>query len=83
VAEATNDLIYEVLKKVQADVASTKLDIEGMRHEIISMRGHMLSIQTDIHNMYAKLARHDEQLDRIERRLEIRELAEPQRPFEP
>lgn len=36
-----------------------------------------------IHNIYGILSRHDERLERIERRLEIRELAEPQRPFDP
>ena len=36
-----------------------------------------------IHNIYGILSRHDDQPERIERRLEIRELAEPQRPFDP
>ena len=40
-------------------------------------------MQNDIHNMYGVLARHDERLERIERRLEIRELAEAQKPYEP
>ena len=38
----------------------------------------MISMQGDIHNIYGILGRHDERLDRIERRLELRELAEPQ-----
>jgi hypothetical protein len=42
----------------------------------------MIAIQSDIHNIYGVLGRHDERLDRIERRLELRELAEPQRPFD-
>jgi hypothetical protein len=40
-------------------------------------------MQNDIHNIYGILARRDERLDRMEHRLELRELAEAQRPFEP
>jgi len=43
----------------------------------------MLSMQSDVHNIYTKLDRHDESLDCIERHLELRELAETQRPYEP
>jgi hypothetical protein len=47
------------------------------------LRGHIVGIQSDIHNIYGILARHEERLDRIDRRLELRELAEAQgiRPF--
>jgi hypothetical protein len=44
----------------------------------------VIGVQTDIHNIYGILARHDERLERIERRLELRELAEKsQAPYEP
>ena len=36
-----------------------------------------------MYNIYGILSHHDDRLERIERRLEIRELAEPQRPFDP
>ena len=45
------------------------------------MRGPMISIQTD--NIYGVLVPHEQRFDRIERRLDLRELAEPHRPFEP
>jgi len=47
------------------------------------MRGHMVATQSDIHNIYGILARQDDRLERIDRRLDLRELAEAQRPFEP
>jgi hypothetical protein len=47
------------------------------------MRGHMAATQTDIHNIYGILGRQDERLERIDRRLDLRELAEAQRPYEP
>lgn len=47
------------------------------------MRGTMVSMQQDIHNIYGILSRHEMRLDRIENRLELRELAEAQSRFEP
>jgi hypothetical protein len=47
------------------------------------LRGHIVGIQSDIHNIYGILARHEERPDRIERRLELRELAEAQKAFDP
>ncbi len=82
-AEVTNELMYEVLKSIQADVRHLKDGQGEIRHEIVSLRLSQLGIQNDIHNIYGILARHDERLDRIERRLDLRELAEAQRPYDP
>lgn len=82
-AEVTNELIYEVLKRIQGDMSEMKQDIREVRSELNSIRGHLISMQSDMHNIYGILARHDNRLDRIERRLELREFAEPQRPFDP
>ncbi|MBP0615305.1 hypothetical protein J6595_06910 [Jiella sp. KSK16Y-1] len=61
-------------------------NVEGglreVKQEHISIRGHAVSMQTDIHSIYDKLDRHEERLERIERQLEFRELAEPHKPFE-
>lgn len=82
-AEVSSELLYEVLKKIQTRLDGVEHGIREVKQELISIRGHMLSMQNDVHNIYSKLDRHDESLDRIERRLELRELAEPQRPYEP
>lgn len=81
--EVTSELLYEVLKKIQSRLDGVEHGIREVKQELISIRGHMLSMQNDVHNIYAKLDRHDESLERIERRLELRELAESQRPYEP
>ena len=81
-AEVTNDLIYEVLKNIQSRLDGLEHGVRELKQELISIRGHMLSMQNDIHNIYAKLDRQDERLERIERRLELRELAEAQTPFD-
>jgi hypothetical protein len=82
-AEVSGELMYEVLKKVQSR-------LEGDEHVIVELlngqnaiRGHIASTQSDMANVYGILTRIDQRLDRIERRLELRELAEPQKPFDP
>ncbi|MBT1154151.1 hypothetical protein J1C56_00945 [Aminobacter anthyllidis] len=82
-AEVTNDLMYELLKRMNHDLSELRQDVSEVKRELNVIRGHMVGIQSDIHNIYGVLARHDERLERIERRLELRELAEPQRPYEP
>ncbi|MDY8110059.1 hypothetical protein U0C82_13005 [Fulvimarina sp. 2208YS6-2-32] len=82
-AEVTNDLIFEVLKQIQADISELKFGQQGIRQELNALRGHFVSMQGDIHNIYLKLDRHDERMDRIERRLNLRELAEPPTSYEP
>ncbi len=82
-AEVTNELMYELMKRMHHELSELRMDVSEIKTELNVIRGHMIGIQTDIHNIYGILGRHDERLDRIERRLELRELAEPQRPYEP
>jgi predicted nucleic acid-binding Zn-ribbon protein len=82
-ADISNELLYEVLKKVQSDISDIKSDVSEVKREFNAMRGHMIAIQSDIHNIYGILARQDDRLERVERRLELREFAEPQQPFDP
>lgn len=70
-AEVTNELIYEVLKKIQDSVVRLENGQREIREELIAMRGHMLAMQRDIHNIYERLDDHGRRLDRIERRLEL------------
>ena len=78
--EVTNEL----MKRVHHDLSELRMDVSEVKTELNVIRGHMIGVQTDIHNIYGILARHDERLDRIEHRLELRELAEKsQAPYEP
>jgi hypothetical protein len=74
-AEISTELLYEVLKQVQADTAALRLGQSELKAEMQAFRGHMISLQTDVHNIYAILARHDTRLDRIEKRLSLAEPA--------
>lgn len=81
--DVTNELMFELLKKMNGDLSQIKVSVSELRNEMQSMRGTMVSMQQDIHNIYGILARHETRLDRIENRLELRELAEAQSRFEP
>jgi predicted nucleic acid-binding Zn-ribbon protein len=70
-SDVTNELLLEVLKRMQGDLSTIKDGQKEIRTEMSALRGHMLAIQTDINNMYAKLATTEVRLDRIERRLDI------------
>jgi hypothetical protein len=83
-AEVTNELMFEVLKAVQQDVRALKDGQNEVRNEIVAVRLNLVSVHQDLNNIYGILGRHEERLDRIERRLELRELAErPQSPYNP
>jgi hypothetical protein len=81
-AEVTSELIYELLKKIHQRMDRFDLALGEVKHEMVAIRLQALSTQTDINNIYAITSRIDQRLDRIEQRLELRELAEPQAPFE-
>jgi hypothetical protein len=70
-AEATNELIYEILEQLQSDVLDPR---EGQREQsaaLNAIRSHLVGVQQDTQNIYATLVRHDERLDHIEQRLEL------------
>lgn len=81
-AQVTKEVMYELLKRMQSDIHSLKDGQREIKSEIIAMRGTMVSVQQDIHNVYGLLFQHGERLDRIERRLDLRELAEAGVPFD-
>lgn len=81
--EVTNELMYERLKKIHSRMDRLESSLGEVTHEIVAIRLQALGTQTDISNIYAMTGRIDQRLDRIEQRLELRELAENQRPFEP
>ncbi len=70
-AEVTNELIYEILKQIQSDLAGLK---DGQREHsaaLSAIRAHNGALQQDVSNIYSILVRLDGRVDRIERRLEL------------
>ncbi|MCA1455433.1 hypothetical protein I6F35_19800 [Bradyrhizobium sp. BRP22] len=72
-AEVSNELLFEILKVLQRDLSETKSSINEVKTELNAIRGHMISLQQDIHNVYGILGRYDVRLGRIESRLELHE----------
>jgi predicted nucleic acid-binding Zn-ribbon protein len=70
-AEVTNELIYEVLKQMQDHLTTLDTGMAELRQEMNAMRLHMIAIQTDTSNIYARLGHLETRTERIERRLDI------------
>lgn len=82
-SQVSNELMYEFLKKMNSDISQIKLSVNDLKSEVNSLCGTMVAMQQDIHNIHGVLGRHEQRLERIESRLELRELAEAQARFEP
>ncbi|MFI0847247.1 hypothetical protein [Mesorhizobium sp. IMUNJ 23232] len=72
-AEVTNDLIYETLKQVYSDLSDVKFDVRELKKR-------MTGAEEALVGMNRRLDRQDGRLERIERCLDLRQLAEPTRP---
>jgi hypothetical protein len=71
--EVNGELINEILKPIQQDLAGLK---EGQREHtaaLNALRTHVLALQQDQANIYSILVRHESRLDRIQRRSNIAE----------
>jgi predicted nuclease with TOPRIM domain len=71
------DLVLEVVNSLQERVIKTDAKMDELRGEMQAFRGHMISLQQDVHNIYGILARNETRFDRIERRLELSSPALP------
>lgn len=70
-ADVSNELLYEVLKKMQEQLGRVESGQRGIQEELRAIRDHQLAVQRDISNIYESLARLDVRVDRIERSLEL------------
>lgn len=67
----TNDLVFELLKRIHGDIGELKFDLHELKKRMTGTGEGPVGIN-------GRLDRHDERLDRIEKRLEPRELTEAQ-----
>ena len=82
-AEIDGRLIFDVLESIQSRLDRMDLTLGEVKSELGSIRGPLIATESDVKNIYGVLARQDDRLEHIERRLDLRELAETQRPYEP
>jgi septal ring factor EnvC (AmiA/AmiB activator) len=77
-AEVTADLMFEILKSVQARLAQVDGKIDEFKQEMQAsrtsqngIRQEITSVFQEISGIHATLVRYEGRLDRIERRLEL------------
>ena len=76
--EVTAELMFEVLRAVQARLAQVDGKIDELKQEMQAsrtsqngIRQEITSVFQEISGIHATLVRHEGRLDRIERRLEL------------
>ena len=77
-AEVTAELLFEVLRAVQARLAQVDGKIDELKQEMQAsrtsqngIRQEITSVFQEISGIHATLVRHEGRLDRIDRRLEL------------
>ena len=77
-ADVTPEPMFEVLKSVQARLAQVDGKIDELKQEMQAsrtaqngMRQEITSVFEEISGVHKTLIRHEDRLDRIERRLEL------------
>lgn len=76
--DVTAELMFEVLKSIQARLAQVDGKIDEMKQEMSALRisqnaarQEITSVFQEISGIHATLVRHEGRLDRIEQRLEL------------
>jgi hypothetical protein len=82
-AEAINELMVEILRKLQVRQEGVERMIVELHAGQNAIRGYMASMQSDMTNVYSIVTRIDQRLDRVERRLELREMPEGGSAYDP
>lgn len=68
--EVTNELMFELMKRIDYRLGELSQGFSEVKSEIDSIRGHLIATESDVKNIYGVLSRRDGRLERIERRLE-------------
>lgn len=82
-ADVTNELMYELLKKLNQRFDKVDHAILELRTDNHSLRNQVHVLQGDVNSLRSSFGRVEDRLDRIETRLDLRELSETQARFEP
>ena len=69
--EVTNELIYSVLQKMQADMSEMKFDIRDLKGRMTMVEAHLGSSIIAISGVNSRLDRLTDRVERIEHRLDL------------
>ena len=70
-ADVSAELVYEVLKSLQADVSLLKNGQRDIREELIGIRLHQHAAQGELNSILSRLSSIEGRIERIERRLDL------------
>jgi chromosome segregation ATPase len=68
-AEITNELIYEVLKSIQAQVAIIREDMESVKTRLTLQDNRLSHIHSAIADLHADIAEVSGRMDRLDSRM--------------
>lgn len=81
--DVSQELLHEVLRRLHQRNDKTDLAVKDLRSECSSLRRIMTSHQGDLDTLYELIHRIEDRLDKIEKRLELRDFQEmAQSPFD-
>ncbi|MDP9839447.1 putative nucleic acid-binding Zn-ribbon protein [Neorhizobium huautlense] len=82
-ADAVQDFTLELLKKLNHRFDKVDYALAELRSDNLVIRNQLHALQGDINGLRGTVAHIETRSDRIETRLELRELSEAQARFEP
>jgi predicted nucleic acid-binding Zn-ribbon protein len=68
---ANEDIILEMLKRIQSDVADTRRRMESIEVRQSAAEDHMRGLMTSVVGIHSDLQQMNARIDRIERRLDL------------
>ena len=74
--DASREFISELLRRLHQRLDRSDLSIRELRTDNASMRNQLLAFQGDLNNMRATMARLEDRLEQVEKRLELRDFRE-------
>jgi len=69
----TESLVLEILKRLPSDMSVVRSDMGNMRNELTAIKGHMAAFMSHEWANDGGIAGIKQRLDRLERRLELRD----------
>jgi hypothetical protein len=76
--EVANEVMCKLPRQMNVGLDKSDVSLAEIKKELSKLRGVMSSAQGDIHDIFGILARKDDKVDRADRRVAPRELAEAQ-----
>lgn len=82
-ADVTQEFMYELMKRMHERFDKLENKVSDLQADFLNMRGTMGAMQADIHNIHGTLYRLDDRVERIEKRLDLREFNEGHSHYNP